>query len=25
MNSQGDYIQEIHEKERDQHGKPGAN
>ena len=25
MRSQGDYIQEIHEKERDQHGKPGAN
>lgn len=25
MRSQGDYIQEIHEKEREQHGKPGAN
>ena len=25
MRSQGDYIQEIHEKERDQHGKPSAN
>ena len=25
MRSQGDYIQEIHEKERDQPGKPGAN
>lgn len=25
MRSQGDYIQEIHEKERDQHGKPSTN
>ena len=25
MRSQGDYIQEIHEKERNQHGKPSAN